>query len=66
MKIYIFKTIEKSLDGRPYLISFPKDKIDKIESIYGGEEVELKVNGIEVEGSFNDLVKDFTPPNSKC
>jgi hypothetical protein len=57
MKILEFKTVKKSSDGRPYLIAFPVDKIEKIESIWGGQNVCLIVNGIEIEGSYEGLIK---------
>lgn len=59
MEIFKFKTKELSPDGRSYIIYIPKNKITKIETIYGGERVELKVNGINVKGSTEDLVKHF-------
>ena len=54
MKIFEFKVVpdaDKSQHG-PFLIAFPADKIDKIESRYGSENVYLKVNGVRVYGSY--------------
>jgi hypothetical protein len=59
MKIFEFKTEELNQDGRSYIIAIPIDKIDKIESIVGGENVYLKVNSIEVKGSYRDLIKEL-------
>ncbi len=56
MNIIEFKTKHKSEDGRPYLIAIPVDKIKTIESILGGEHVYCKVNGIEVNCSYRDLI----------
>ena len=57
MQILEFRTKEKSSDGRSYLIAFPIDKIQKIESILGSQQVFCKVNGIEVLESYWDTKK---------
>ena len=57
--LMIFTTKKKSADGRNYIIAFPKDKIYRIESIVGGQAVCLEINGIEVDGSFEQFKKDW-------
>jgi len=58
MKIFEFKTIERK-GARPHLIAFPADKIKKIESQIGSENVFLKINGIEVNGSYETLLTEI-------
>jgi len=58
-KIFVFTQINRTGNSRPYLLAIPEKKINSIESQMGSENVYLKVNGIEVEGSFNYLVSFF-------
>jgi len=67
MKIFKFRTIEEGA-GRPFLIAFPVDKIDKIESQSGSQGCYLKINGIEVKGSYDSFIKeleDYDPSVNK-
>jgi hypothetical protein len=58
-KVFVFKTKEKSRDGRSYLLAIPQDRITEIKSIVGGQNVYLVVNGQEVSGSFEELVESL-------
>jgi len=49
----------KGEDVRCRLVAFPVDKIFKIESQWGSQNVFLKVNGIEVDGSYNRLLDEL-------
>lgn len=57
--VYVFRRVKTSTDGRNYLLAIPEDQIQSIESIFGSHNVYLKVNGIEVQGSFDELVKQL-------
>ena len=56
LNILEFETVAEG-DGRSFVVAFPIDKIEKIESQVGSQNVFLKVNGIEVKGSYLDLIK---------
>jgi hypothetical protein len=56
-RVFVFKTKEKSRDGRPYLAAFHESKIKSIKSIVGGHNCYLEINGIEVQGSFESFVE---------
>lgn len=43
--------------SRPMLYAFPEDQIHSIQSQKGSENCYLKVNGIEVKGSFEKLIE---------
>ena len=58
-RIYVFRQKKKSADGRNYLLAIPGDQIRSIESIYGSHNVYLKVNGREVHGSFDELIRQL-------
>ena len=56
-RIFVFREKQASnKNGRPRLYAFPEKDIVKIESIWGSHNCYLVVNGIEVEGSFDELV----------
>lgn len=64
-RVYIeFTTVKKNGLGLPYVVSFPLDMINKIESSFGSQNCFLKVNDIEVEGSYNDLLVLLTKLHS--
>ena len=63
MKIFEFKTITKGNNGRPFLIAFPANKIEKIESQVGSQNVFLRINNIEVDGSYEDFIKELSNYN---
>ena len=54
-RIFVFRESNKKQE-RPRLYAFPEKDIVKIESIWGSHNCYLVVNGIEVEGSFDELV----------
>ena len=56
MKIIKLKTVQKSNDGRPFVHFIPVDKINIIETVYGGENVVCRVNGIDYKESSLELV----------
>ena len=55
MRIYTFR-LKSSENQRPMLLSIPASKIEKIESQVGSQEVFCKVNGIEVDASYNAVI----------
>ena len=57
-RIFVFKETNKGKQNyfRPRLYAFPEKDIVKIESIWGSHNCYLVVNGIEVQGSFDELV----------
>jgi hypothetical protein len=56
-KVFVFTEKQVKNDhSRPRLYAFPEKDIVKIESIWGSHNCYLVVNGIEVEGSFDELV----------
>ena len=44
-RIFVFKTEEKSRDGRPYMMAFPESQITSLKTVWGGQRVYLEVNG---------------------
>lgn len=54
-RIFVFKEKSKA-GGRPYLYAVPERDIVTIRSQWGSQNCWLVVNGIEVEGSFDQLV----------
>ena len=57
-RIFVFRETNKHEEPyfRPRLYAFPEKDIVKIESIWGSHNCYLVVNGIEVQGSFDELV----------
>lgn len=56
----VFVFMEKRETGqRPYMHAIPEDRIVSLETIYGSQNVYLKVNGIEVQGSFDEMVAEL-------
>ena len=57
-KVFVFKEFKfnKTDEQYPRLYAFPEKDIVKIESIWGSHNCYLVVNGIEVQGSFDELV----------
>lgn len=55
-RVFVFRTKTLSRDGRPYLVAFPEAQITSLKSIWGGQHVDLEVNGVMVEGSFDKMV----------
>jgi len=60
MVILEFTTKKKSNDGRPYKLAIPVRQIKSLETVWGGERVDLKVNGIEVCESYIDVLKTLS------
>jgi hypothetical protein len=56
-RVFVFKTKKLSNDGRPYLVAFPETQITSLKTIWGGQHVQLEVNGVEVQESFEHVVK---------
>jgi hypothetical protein len=56
-RVFVFKTKKLSNDGRPYLVAFPEAQITSLKTIWGGQHVQLEVNGVEVQESFEHVVK---------
>lgn len=58
-RVFVFATTQPSEDwkSRPMLYAFPEDQIHSIQSQKGSENCYLKVNGIEVKGSFEKLIE---------
>jgi len=54
-KIFVFKQNTYN-GGRDYLLAIPEDQINSIQSQKGSENCYLKVNGVEVHGSFEKLI----------
>ena len=54
-RIFVFRETNNKQE-RPRLYAFPEKDIVKIESIWGSHNCYLVVNGIEVQGSFDELV----------
>ena len=54
-RIFVFK---QPSDGknRPMLYAFPEDKIVSVKSQWGSQNVYLEINGLEVQGSFDQFV----------
>lgn len=57
-QVFVFKVKNKD-NSRPYLYAVPSSKIEMIESRYGSQNVYLVINGVEVEGSFDEFLKLF-------
>ncbi len=55
-KIFVFKQNTYN-GGRDYLLAIPENHIHTIQSQSGSENCYLKVNGIEVQGSFEKLIE---------
>lgn len=54
-RIFVFK---QPSDGknRPMLYAFPEDKIVSVKSQWGSQNVYLEINGLDVQGSFDQFV----------
>ena len=54
-RIFVFK---QPSDGknRQMLYAFPEDKIVSVKSQWGSQNVYLEINGLEVQGSFDQFV----------
>ena len=55
-KIFVFKETTYN-DGRDYFLAIPQDHIHSIQTQKGSENCYLKVNGVEVYGSFEKLIE---------
>ena len=54
-RIFVFKE-NRPLVNRDLLLAIPEDQIHSIQSQKGSENCYLKVNGVEVHGSFEKLI----------
>ena len=54
-RVFVFK---QPSDGknRPMLYAFPEDKIVSVKSQWGSQNVYLEINGLDVQGSFDQFV----------
>lgn len=54
-RVFVFK---QPYDGknRPMLYAFPEDKIVSVKSQWGSQNVYLEINGLQVQGSFDQFV----------
>lgn len=57
-RVFVFRE-KPEIGQRPYLHAIPEDRIVSLESIYGSHNCYLKVNGIEVQGSFDEMVAEL-------
>lgn len=55
-KIFVFTQTTYN-GGRNYLLAIPENHIHTIQSQSGSENCYLKVNGVEVQGSFEKLIE---------
>ena len=60
-RVFVFTETEKSLNktrplGRPLMYAFRESEIKSVHSQRGSQNCYLVVNGLEVSGSFDDLV----------
>lgn len=55
-RIFVFERVGLVGEKCPHLLAFPEHEIKTIESRRGCENVYLSVNGVKVQGSFNDLI----------
>ena len=59
-RLFVFKRKDGvNPKGRELLLAIPESKIEKIESQVGSEAVYCKVNSIEVDCDFGELLKEF-------
>lgn len=56
-RIFVFKKKNYNSGKRDSLYAVPEDLIQSIESQKGSENCYLKINEIEVQGSFDELLK---------
>ena len=63
-RIFVFKTTELTLDGRPYLLAIPEGQITELRTTYGSHNMFTIVNGIKVNYSFDQLVKELGTVNN--
>jgi len=57
-RVFVFR--EKCKDNvRPILFAIPEDQIFSLESQWGSQNCYLKVNGILVQGSFDEVVSEL-------
>ena len=60
-RVFVFTETEKSLNktrplGRPLMYAFRESEIKELRTQRGSQNCYLVVNGLEVNGSFDDLV----------
>jgi hypothetical protein len=58
-RIFVFKTFEKVSDGRPKLLAIPENQIKELSTIYGSQNCFVYDNGIKVDYSFDQLMKEL-------
>lgn len=57
-RVFVFTESERSMDNRtrPYMYAFRESEIQRVHTQRGSQNCYLVVNGVEVNGSFDDLV----------
>lgn len=55
-RFFVFTEKTRDPRARPYMFALREDQITLLETQHGSHNVYLKVNGREVEGSFEDLL----------
>ena len=54
-RVFVFKEVSEP-HVRPMLYAFPEDKIVSVKSQWGSQNVYLEINGLDVQGSFDQFV----------
>ena len=57
-RVFVFTESERSMDSRtrPYMYAFRESEIKEVRTQRGSQNCYLVVNGLEVNGSFDDFV----------
>jgi hypothetical protein len=58
-RVFVFKQKTTEPHMRPLLYAFRESEIKTIESQWGSQNCYLVINGINVEGSFDDFVRSL-------
>jgi hypothetical protein len=58
-RVFVFTEAERSMKDRtrPFMYAFRESEINDVRSQWGSQNCYLVVNGIEVRGSFDELVE---------
>jgi hypothetical protein len=58
-RVFVFKQKLSEPHSRPLLYAFKESEIKTIVSIWGSQNCYLVINGLEVEGSFDEFVRSL-------
>ena len=58
-RIFVFKTRKSSEDNRTALVAIPENQIMQLDTVWGAHNLYLKINGTQVEGSFDSLIEQL-------